>query len=69
MGARLIAINFDVVPTRLAEQPHHAARVKGFLGAEFVEHVVSVFKQALRLFADNLIFRGCADICLPATGS
>ena len=58
MGAGFIAVDFHVVAHAVRrEQPHHAARVEGFLCAQPVEHVVSIFKQALRLFAHHLIFK------------
>ena len=58
VGAGFIAINFHVVAHAVRrEQAHHAARVEGFLCAQRVEHVVGIFKQALRLLADHLILQ------------
>ena len=58
VGAGFIAVNFNVVAHAVGrKQAHHAARVKGFLRAQRVEHVVGVFKQALRLLANHLILQ------------
>ena len=58
MRARLVAVNFDIVADAVRrEKAHHAARRQGFFGAQFVEHLVGVFKQPLRLLAHNLIFQ------------
>lgn len=58
MGAGFIAVDFYVVAHAVRrEQPHHAARVEGFLCAQSVEHIVGIFKQAFRLFAYYLIFK------------
>ncbi len=57
MRPGFITVDFDIVANAVGrEQPYYAAWVKGFLRAELVEHLVGVFKQALRFFADYLVF-------------
>ncbi|MNP24981.1 hypothetical protein D3C76_1177720 [compost metagenome] len=57
VGARFIAIDLDVIAHTVGrEQPHHAARVEGFLLAELIEQVVGILKQALGLFTHHFIF-------------
>ncbi len=57
MGTGFIAIDLDIIPHAVRrEQPHHAARVEGFLCAELVEQIVGIFKQALGFFTHHLVF-------------
>ena len=58
VGAGFIAIDFNIVAHPVGrEQAHHAARVEGFLCAQFIQQLVSVFEQALRLFPYHFIFQ------------
>ena len=56
MRAGFIAVDFHIVTHAVRrEQPHHAARIEGFLCTQRVEHVIGIFKQPLRLFTNHLI--------------
>ncbi len=58
MSTGFVAINFDVIANAVRrEQAHHATRIQQFLGAQFIQHIIGVFKQTLRLNAHHLIFQ------------
>ena len=58
VGAGFIAIDFNIVAHAVGrEQTHHAARVQGFLCAQLIQQLVSIFEQALRLFPYHFIFQ------------